>query len=265
VVTAAAAVEKAGVRPSTKVSFRGGNYTLERWNFQPDRKRDKRWMTIGEAMGKSVNPVFGRLALNFLSPPAITEFATRFGFNQKLISDLPLPTSRALIPADGYGLSRTAAGFGNVRISPIHAAMMMAGLANGGVLPQINLIDSIRSREGAVRYQTRPNFLGRMVKPQTAEQVIDMMLTTTTQGTSRREFHQSRSRTLRQVKVAAKTGTLRGKSPSGVNNWFIAAAPIPNPEIAIAAIVVNPKGISSRASHLGRLLLEHHFAERSNR
>ena len=65
---------------------------------------------------------------------------------------------------------------------------------------------------------------------------------------------------LGDIEVAAKTGTLRGKSPEGLNNWFIATAPIADPQVAIAVITVNAK-YSSKASYLGRSVLKKFFED----
>jgi hypothetical protein len=87
---------------------------------------------------------------------------------------------------------------------------------------------------------------------------MEMMRYTTTVGTSRREFMRGSSPTLGAIDVAGKTGTLTGDNPVGLNNWFIGAAPIQNPKIAVAVITVDPRS-SSKASHLGRLVLQKYF------
>jgi cell division protein FtsI/penicillin-binding protein 2 len=65
---------------------------------------------------------------------------------------------------------------------------------------------------------------------------------------------------LGEIRVAAKTGTLRGDNPSGINNWFVAAAPLEEPRIALSVIVVNPQTIDTKASHIGRLIIQKYLA-----
>ncbi len=264
VVTTAAGLEQGIIHPDSLVAFRGSNYTLERWNYLPDKRRDRRRMSVREALGKSVNPVFGRIGLALLRGP-LNEAARRFGFNAPLGSDLPLPVSSATIPTDQYELSRTAAGFGKVKISPVHAATLVSGLANGGVLPRPFLIDRVLKNDGSIIYQADPRPLSRITDPRTARTVLDMMVSTTTSGTSRREFAYNRGSTLRGVRVAGKTGTLHGDLPRGVNNWFIGTAPLDKPVVAVSVIVVNPGGASTRASRFGRLLLEEYFRQQKRR
>jgi membrane peptidoglycan carboxypeptidase len=255
VITAAAAVERANLDTDTKISFRGGTYTLEPWNYLPDVSRDKFSLSLGEALGRSCNPVFGRVALNHLSPSVLRDYSKLFGFNQDLRSDLPLPLSRAYIPAEAYELSRTGAGFGEVRISPIHAAALMSGIANGGLLPRPKVVDSVVSATGTLEYQASNDRLQRIIEPSTSLELMKMMTFTTTSGTSRKEFTSKGKAILGDVLVAGKTGTLRGNDPPGLNTWFIGAAPLNNPQIAVAVIVVNPTA-STKASRIGRQVIE---------
>lgn len=262
IITAAAAIEESNVSLDTKVAFRGGTYTLNRWNYLPNAKKDRRFMSIGEAMGRSCNPVFGHIALKHLDGSILARYAHRFGFNQSLGLEAPLDRSSAHIPhADKYQLSRTAAGFGEVTISPIHAAALVSGIANGGLLPRPHFVERIATADGATILRTQPEYLQRIVQPETAHSLLEMMHYTTTIGTSRKAFMRGKKPVLGDIEVAAKTGTLRGKSPEGLNNWFIATAPIANPQVAIAVITVNAK-YTSKASYLGRSVLQKFFEER---
>lgn len=259
VVTAAAAVEQAGIKPESVISYRGGTYTLNEWNYIPDPRRDRQSMTVAEALGRSCNPVFGHLGSRYLNGSILTKYAHLFGFNRSIDLEVPLSSSQASIPKESlYDLSRTAAGFGEVRISPIHAAVLMSGVANGGLMPRPQMVAKIVSPDGSVIHESKPEALQRVVQPQTAKLLMDMMEHTTTVGTSRREFMRGNRPTLGNLRVAGKTGTLKGTDPVGLNNWFIGAAPMENPELAVSVITVDPR-YSSKASHLGRLVIQRHF------
>jgi len=241
------------------VAFRGGTYTLNEANYLPDERRDRRVMSVAEALGRSCNPVFGQLGIRYLNGSILSKYAKLFGFNRSLGFEAPLPVSSAVIPSESlYELSRTSAGFGEVRISPIHAAALMSGIANGGLLPRPKVVEKIVSPDGSVLLKSKPEYLQRIVRTSTAATVMEMMQYTTTIGTSRKEFMRGSRPTLGDIEVAAKTGTLKGDNPVGLNNWFIAAAPMSNPELAIAVITVDPR-YSSKASHLGRRVFEKYF------
>jgi membrane peptidoglycan carboxypeptidase len=259
VVTAAAAVEQAGIDTNSLIAFRGGTYTLNEWNYRPNPRADRRMMSVGEAMGRSCNPVFGHIGLKYLNGSVLSRYANKFGFNQSLDFPAPLPPSSASIPhEDPFELSRTSAGFGQVKISPVHAAALVAGIANDGLLPRPQLIERIADADGRTIEQPRTEILQRIVEPGTAQSLLEMMRNTTTIGTSRREFMRGSRPTLGNIEVAAKTGTLSGSDPVGLNNWFIAAAPIANPELAVAVITVDARH-GAKASHLGRLVFQKFF------
>jgi len=260
VVTAAAALEQTKLQPDSTIRFRGGTYVLERWNYLPDPRRDRNSMSIREALARSCNAVFGRIALASLGSDALQEYVRSFGFNQPMKFERPLPVSKAHIPAeDPYQLSRTAAGFGEVNISPIHAAALMSGVANSGVMPRPVLVDSVLSSSGEPLFQSKAEMLRRMTSSKTAEELLDMMESTTTMGTSRKAFMRKNRPVLGDIAVAAKTGTLRGDDPIGLNHWLIAAAPLPNPQISVAVIVIDPRSSKWSASLLGRRMIEEYL------
>jgi peptidoglycan glycosyltransferase len=264
IVTSAAALETNEVDPYRPVPFRGGTYSLTRWNYLPNSKTDKRQMTLAEALGKSCNVVFARVALKHLNPRLLREYALLFGFNRDLEADLPLSQSSAFIPEnDDYELGRTAAGFGEVTLSPVHAAALVSGIANNGLLPKPILIDKIVSGDGTITYKSQPEAITRIVAPKTATVLLDMMEYTTTMGTSRGAF-MHKKRKLLPFDVAAKTGTLSGTNPEGVNHWFVATAPIKNPRIALSVIVVNAPGSGVKASRLGKSVIEQYLRNNRN-
>jgi membrane peptidoglycan carboxypeptidase len=259
VVTATAAIEHASVTPNHLVRFRGGDYVLERFNFRADPRRDNRTMTIGEAMGRSANPVFGRLALEALSPRILSATARDFGFNDDLQADIPVPISHAYIPSDDYELARTGAGFGEVTISPIHAASMVSGVANGGNLLRPIFIDKVLSPTGALHYRSRPTIVSRMASEHATESLFEMMENTTSIGTGRRAFSEQGRPVFPDIRIAAKTGTLNGKNPAGLTRWFIAVAPRERPRIAIAVVAVHPGRPRGNPSVYGRQILGRYF------
>lgn len=260
VVTTAAALENTRLKADSVIRYRGGKYTLDKTNYIPNVSLDRESMTLEEALGKSCNPVFARVALNYLNSSYLRSYAKYFGFNSNLEFDSPLKNSKANIPSDPYNLARTAAGFGDVTLSPIHAASMMATVANGGNLVKPILVDQVANGSGKILYRSDSQYLTTGLKPSTTKQLMKMMQATTATGTSRKEFNKS-GRILGNIPVVGKTGTLKGTNPAGLTRWFIGAAPINNPEIAIAVVTMNPSLGSDKPSYLAREVLEEYFSE----
>jgi len=258
-VTGAAAIEESGMTGKSLVSYRGGNYTLSRANYLPDRARDKRSMSLDDAMGKSVNPVFARVALGQLSAGILEEYARRFGFFDQIASDLPIESSNFVEIKDDFQLARTAAGFGDVTISPLHAALLSASIGNEGVMMRPYLVDQVKDTSGQLVKKGSPQSLGKVVMESTAEELTTMMEKTLSSGTGRKQFRRWKNRDL---KIAGKTGTLSGQNPKGRYHWFIGNAPSRKPEISVAALVIDPGNARINGTGLARLFLEKHFAEK---
>lgn len=259
ILTAAAAIYDNNITPETIVKFRGGNYTLNKYNFQPNPKYDKRAMSVADAMGKSCNPVFGRLALELKSPASLRDLALLFRFGVRLGCDFPLHTSRAVIPANHYELSRTGAGFGQVTISPVHAAALMAAIANKGKLPIPHIIHQILDKNGVPQRYTPPTPI-QVLEPDVAAKLLKMTEQTTITGTAKPAFTNKNGKPLLRFGVAGKTGTLRGKNPKGLTKWFIAAAPLPEPRLVVAIVVMDPRYGKDRPIFIGKQIIERFFS-----
>ena len=260
IVTAAAALEEKKVSPETKMAF-GGKLTSENPKYWQAGRRGGTEMDLSMAMGKSVNPVFGRLAGDIVGRDALMTYVDRFGFNQALIPGVPLPPSAAATPQSVRDLQLMGAGLVHeVKISPLHAAMMMAAIANDGVMLVPSLLKEVKSGTGEVITVPQGQVLRRLVTPETAGQLARMLSTTVKSGTSRKIFHDRRGRPLlASIPVAAKTGSINGADPPGHYSWFTAYAPIDDPQIALAAMVINQDKWKIKASYLGEQALEAFF------
>jgi cell division protein FtsI/penicillin-binding protein 2 len=261
IVTASAALELNKVTPETVFPFRG-RLTSENpsyWNVIPGRRSQE--MTLSMAMGKSVNPVYGRLASDVVGRDTMMAYVDRFGFNNDLFPGTSIPPSRAIAPQSGRDLMLMGAGLGReVKISPLHAASIMAGIANGGVMPVPGLAREIKNGKGETVYSHKVAQLRTIVAPGTTSQLATMLGQTISTGTSRKAFHDRRGRPkLAAIDIAAKTGSINGTDPAGHYSWFAAYAPVRDPEIALVALVINQAKWRIKASYVGEQALEAFF------
>lgn len=264
IITAAAALELKKVEPETLFAYRGGSYSEnpKYWGVNPGQSSQS--MPLSLALGKSINPVFGRLASDYVGVDTIMTYAQRFGFNQTLFPGIPVKPSRAAVPNDDSQLRLMGAGLGReVKISPLHAAVIMAAIANQGKMMTPLLAQEIRDKGGNVLYSTQSRSIRKLVAKETADQLTRMLLTTVTKGTSRKAFHDRCGRPLlASINVAAKTGSINGTDPSGHYSWFAAFAPVEDPQIAIVALIINQDKWKIKATYLGEQALEQFFAEK---
>ena len=261
IVTATAALEEKKVSAETPFAF-NGRLTSENpkyWRVRPGRGNQE--MPLSIAMGKSVNPVYGRLAGEVVGRDPLLLYAGRFGFNQSFFPGSPIATSTAPSPATVDELMLMGAGLNReVKGSPFQAAAMMAAVANGGVMMAPSLATEIRDAKGNVVFTHRPQPLRTVMTPETASSLARMLATTVKTGTSRRAFHDRRGRRmLASVSIAAKTGSIDGTDPAGHYSWFAAYAPMEDPQIALAALVVNENKWRIKATSVGEQALEAFF------
>jgi cell division protein FtsI/penicillin-binding protein 2 len=260
IITAAAALEQKKVSPETVVAFSGKLTSVNPRYWEPSRRKGPE-MSLTEAMGKSVNPVFGRVASEYVGREQLVLQANRFGFNQPLFPGTAIMPSTAFPPQTDAELKLMGAGLGReVKISPIHAAAMMAAVANHGVMMTPLLADKVTSGTGEVLFSAAPLELRRLLTEESSLKLAKMLSTTVNTGTSRRAFHDRRGRPmLAKLNIAAKTGSIDGKEPEGQYSWFAAYAPMEDPQIALVALVINQGKWNIKASNVGEKALEAFF------
>ncbi len=265
-VTAAALVDEAGLGPDTRQCYSGGEQRIMPINLIDDAQRDRWCVTLAGAMGRSINTVFARLAQKNLTPQTLTAKAKAFGFGEPLPFDAPVEPSALQVPDDALGFARTAAGFWNTTLSPLHAAYLSTIFARGGEAIRPGVVRELIGPDHASLY-TAPTQAPthRVVSAETAQALTTMMEHTVSEGTSYKAFHDARGTAfLPGIPVAGKTGTLSDDRARRFYTWFTGFAPSrPMPgvrSVAIAVLVVNRPAWHVKANVVAREMLRAYFA-----
>jgi membrane peptidoglycan carboxypeptidase len=233
IITGAALLEK-GVSPETETCYHGGMHGLVGKLLQDKPRLDRRCLSLSMALAKSANVIFAKMAVKHLDARSLRAQAEKFLFNRPIWADPSVESSTAAIPDGGLDFAKSAAGFGDVKLSPLHAAMIAGAVGNGGVAPNPTLIDSLDDEKAA------PTGSRRLLRPETAATLTEMMKLTVSQGTATHSFKERRRMVLGDIEVAGKTGSLSShKKPFKDYSWFVGFAPAADPQIAVAAVVVN--------------------------
>ncbi|MCC2679666.1 MAG: penicillin-binding protein transpeptidase protein [Pseudobdellovibrio sp.] len=267
VITAATAVDKAGVEPEQRIAFNGGNYTLYKKNVLSDKvNRWTRFITLKEAFARSINTAFGRLSLEKLNPLDLQDYANRFMFNQEIPTDFEVERSVASVPDEkGYELTEVASGYNRFNtLSPVHAALIASTIINEGKMPTPYLVKNIHNDKNELVYSGdnihELDITRQIIAPNSAEKVKEMMEQTVLTGTSRKTFRQLvRDRNFRQIEMGGKTGHFTGTNPKGRTDWFVGYASDGDDRIAIAAITVNVEKWTVKSSALGEMMFRKYF------
>ena len=245
IITGAALIE-AGVSPDAETCYHGGLRGIVGKLLEDKPRMDRRCLSLSMALAKSANVVFAKMAVKHLDGEALRKAAERFLFNRP-IWDVPVEASPADIPDGKLDLAKSAAGFGKVKLSPLHAALIAAAVGNGGIAYEPSLIEEV---DGEPFKATGSS---RLLKQETATALRDMMKYTVTEGTATSSFRERGRSVLGDIEVAGKTGSMSNhRRPFMDYSWFVGFAPADDPQIAVAAVVVNGRKWTIHAPYVAR-------------
>jgi peptidoglycan glycosyltransferase len=204
-------------------------------------------ISFTDALTNSVNTVFAQVGEQ-IGRRTLVEYMKRYGFYADPRLDYP---DEQMIPSgiingdgdyveDGFDVGRVAIGQGGlegeVRAAPVQMAQVAAAVANGGRLMRPQLTDRIVRKDGRVAEQIEPDLQSTVMKPETAEQLTAMMSRVVEEGTGT-------AAALAGITVAGKTGTAEvGANREFTQPWFIAFAPVEDPQMAIAVTLERTTG-----------------------
>lgn len=186
------------------------------------------------ALAVSSNTVFAGIGAE-LGEDNLRSIAKRAGIGKEIPFDVPV--SKSVFQYEKMSKTDMAAagiGQGKILITPLHMALISSAIANDGVMMQPSLISRIQTQSGVVLKRHKPETLYRVMQPQTAIELKDMMQEVVKTGTGKNSA-------IKGVKVAGKTGTaeneLTAKQKNKEHAWFIGFAPADDPQIAVAVIL----------------------------
>jgi len=206
--------------------------TLENYGGQPCG--DASTVTLKQAFALSCNTAFVQLGI-LTGSDALRSMAHSFGLDTTP-SVIPLQVAEStvgIIP-DAAALGMSSIGQKDVAMTPLQNAEIAATVANGGVLMQPYLIDSLKGPDLANISTTIPYEEGRAVSPQVAAKLTELMVGA--------EKVAQQKGAIPGVQIASKTGTAEhGTDPRHTppHAWYIAFAPAQTPKVAVAVLVEN--------------------------
>ena len=178
----------------------------------------------------SCNSFFIKAGLE-ISGQKLKKEADEWAFNEKLLNFYNYKASVFPEPNGNKEIALEAFGQGKVLITPLHAALMAAAIANEGTMMKPMLVKSIEDEKGKVLKSFSVSKLKVVTTKEISSQLTSLMRRTVTSGTAQRAE-------VSGIKAAGKTGS--AENPFGDSHaWFIGFAPYNNPKIAIAVLIEN--------------------------
>jgi peptidoglycan glycosyltransferase len=264
VISAAAAFESANFTPDRTVYFQGRSHTLYKNQLTEKKGKYVTETSFRKAFARSINAVFGKLGIYQLGGAVMEDYSQKFLFNRQIPFDLPVGVSSLEIPDDDFGLAEIASGFNKrTQISPLHAALLAAAVANHGTVMTPWLVERVSDERGKVLFRRQPSRLASPISRKTAEELKILMHDTVVSGTCTRSFRKLRGKKIfRDVELGAKTGTINDMNDQYKIDWLIAYA-LPRKEeggICIAVLGVHGEKLGVRSNELARYIINYHFS-----
>jgi cell division protein FtsI/penicillin-binding protein 2 len=265
IVTAAAAVEEKGYTAGSRFKFNGYKHTLYKRQLTDKTNRYTNSISLRDSFAQSVNPVFGKIGALVLDQQTLQAYGDAFAFNRQVDFELHLPTSRLAVNDESYHRAEIASGFNRqTTLSPLHGAVIVSAVVNGGKPVEPTLVDRITNDAGIPVYRTEPQFLTAAVSPKTAEVLNQLMIATVTSGTARKIFRgHKRSKVLSRLKLGGKTGSIYNRPHDARFDWFVGFATEKkgSEKIVVAVVVAHEDYIGTRAGQYARMAIEYYFKD----
>jgi peptidoglycan glycosyltransferase len=266
VITAADLLENTHVNTDTEFHFTGRSTTLYKHQLKTPQGR-QRWLRsidLTKAFATSNNVIFGRTAIENLTPAGLKKMAEKFGFNKRLVEGVNLEPSEFSLAQDQYNLAELSSGLNRKTLmSPVHGALISSIVANGGVLRYPVVIKSL---EGLNDNKTIFPPLKKdevVLTPRTAEDMRRLFMSTITSGTARSSFRRSKY-LLEKLEIGGKTGSLTGGEPFGKRDWFVSYAKSLEDKndkgISICVMIVNQKKWYIKSPLLAKNIMEFYYS-----
>jgi penicillin-binding protein 2 len=276
IVTTAAALEEGGMHPTHTGFFCPGYWEGLGSAFRKEcwKKDGHGSITLQDGLTASCDVTFYEVGvmLDGVGQDVLPRFARGFGFGEPVGIEgvieawetqflVPNPDWKVNTRGESWWVGDTvnlAIGQGDLLVSPLQVARMLAAVANGGTLYRPYVVERIGpAGESLPEQVTQPEIVGTLpVSPDSLAAIRQALLgvTARTIGTAEHRFAGMR------IPVAGKTGTAEvGGADTMPHSWFAAYAPADDPQIAVAVIVENAGEGSSVAAPLTRQVIEAYY------
>jgi cell division protein FtsI (penicillin-binding protein 3) len=240
IVAYSAAIEKGLVSPEDKIDCQMGQITVAGRLIHDHKKFGL--LTISDALAQSSN--VGAIKLGLLvGNESMYDYMKRFGFGSRTGIDLAGESPgilKTLARWQPSSIGSLAMGQ-EVGVTALQMATAYSVLANDGMLVKPHVVRELRSPDGSVLFQAKPE-TRRALKPETTAALRNMLEGVTLHGTARKAQ-------LEGYTAAGKTGTAQKVDPNThaysatrFIGSFVGFAPVSHPAVVIIVVIDEPQG-----------------------
>lgn len=236
----AGALDRGYIRPDSIYDCANGAYRIGPVTIRDTKPHD--WLSVTQILKYSSN--IGSVKISeVMGEKALYDTLRDFGFGEKTGIETPGETRGALRDWRQW----TAVDTGNIAFgqglsaSAVQLVAATAAIANGGLLMQPHIIREIRDPVSGKVDSFQPSSLRRVISPETAATVREMMAAVTETGGTGVDAAPAGYR------VAGKTGTSQKTEPDGTYSKtrfiasFLGFAPLEDPALVVLIMLDEPR------------------------
>lgn len=241
IIASSAVLNEGIMTPESTVFCHNGRYRIGKRRVVKDVSA-KGYLSLEQVIQKSSNIGMIKIAEK-LTPERLETYVDKFGFGKKTGVDLPYEQEGNLYALRRWNVNSLAAvPFGQgISVTPLQMVNALAVIANGGILRRPYITKEIRDARGNLIKKNRPTEIRRVLRPEIAQQMTDILVGVVEKGSGRRAK-------IEGVSIAGKTGTAqkaeRGKGYAAGKEVmsFMGFLPADAPKIAIIVTLDEPTG-----------------------
>lgn len=212
-------------------------------------------LSLLTSFAKSCNTSFASIGTT-LNMSSFRKLCDSFLFNSSLPTNLV--HNRSSFVLDGSSerseIPQTVIGQGKTQVTPLHSALMISTIANGGVMMKPYVVDRIENENQTIIKKYLPELYKTVITTEEAIELSTYMQEVVKSGTASALKNKS-------YDAAGKTGSAEYETGKAAHAWFVGFAPARNPQIAVSIIVEGVGTGSDYAVPIAAKIFDAYFNE----
>lgn len=246
-ITMAIGLDTGNIMPDTSY-YDSGAVKIGSWTIQNAGLKSYGHQTMTEVLEKSLNTgsIFVQQQVD---KKTFYDYMKKFGLGSPTGIEMKGELSGNLSNLDTYSdINYATASFGQgISVTPLEILTAISSFANDGKMMKPYIIDSYVDENGNAT-KTEPKMIRQVVSARTANQVAQMMVNVTENGTTK-------GAKIPGYQIAGKTGTAqipnkdkRGYETGRTIHTFVGFAPMPNPKFSALVKLDAPKALYAEST-----------------
>ena len=159
--------------------------------------------------------------------------------------------------SNNYDIPQTVIGQGDTLITPLHNALIMESIANGGVMMKPKIVDRVVNADGKPVSRYKNESYGKVLDAEEVRQIIPMLEEVCVNGTAASVMGG------KPYSVAGKTGTAEYDNSGNCNSWFVGFTNVDDPDIVVSVIVEDYTSNQLSGSYVASCIMDAYYNNQS--